>query len=328
MSIGTTAALVVGGLGAAGSIGSALIGANAAGKAASQTTGAAQQAIDETQNQFNTTQANLAPYMQAGTGALAQLTAGTAPGGSLITPYGPTYQTPTPFSYAAFQAPAPFTAPTLDNTNDPGYAFRLQQGEQALQRGAAAAGGAFSGGTLAALTRYGQDYASNEYQNVYNRALQGYQTNFGDSLNAYQTNLSGALNAYNTNVNTGLNAYNTQLNAYNTGQQNAFARLLALSGMGQSAVNTGASLGANNAAAIANLLTGKGQAAAAGTLGQAQAWNAGLNGILGNPFLTGGLASLITGTPAKGAGSGEGPQIGNQTPILDYSSYSGGYSGE
>ena len=52
---------------------------------------------------------------------------------------------------------------------DPGYEFRRGEGQRAVERGAAARGGLLSGGTGRALTRYGQDYASNEYTNVYNR---------------------------------------------------------------------------------------------------------------------------------------------------------------
>jgi len=56
-----------------------------------------------------------------------------------------------------------------DFGNDPGYAFRMQEGQKALERSAAARGGLFGGAFGKALTRYGQDYASNEYQNAYNR---------------------------------------------------------------------------------------------------------------------------------------------------------------
>lgn len=52
---------------------------------------------------------------------------------------------------------------------DPGYAFRLAEGQKALERSAAARGGLLSGGTLAATQRYGQDMASQEYQNAFNR---------------------------------------------------------------------------------------------------------------------------------------------------------------
>jgi hypothetical protein len=52
---------------------------------------------------------------------------------------------------------------------DPGYQFRFEEGQRALERGAAANGGLLSGGFGRQMTRYGQDYASNEYGNVYNR---------------------------------------------------------------------------------------------------------------------------------------------------------------
>jgi hypothetical protein len=55
------------------------------------------------------------------------------------------------------------------SSEDPGYQFRMDQGEQALERSAAARGGLTSGGTGMALERYGQDYASGEYSNAYNR---------------------------------------------------------------------------------------------------------------------------------------------------------------
>jgi hypothetical protein len=56
-----------------------------------------------------------------------------------------------------------------DFQKDPGYDFRMQEGQKALERSAAARGGLQSGGTLKSLARYGQDYASNEFNNAYNR---------------------------------------------------------------------------------------------------------------------------------------------------------------
>lgn len=56
-----------------------------------------------------------------------------------------------------------------DFQKDPGYEFRLAEGQKALERSAAARGGLQSGGTLKAIARYGQDYASGEFQNAYNR---------------------------------------------------------------------------------------------------------------------------------------------------------------
>jgi hypothetical protein len=66
-----------------------------------------------------------------------------------------------------------------DFTADPGYAFRLAEGQKTLDRQAAARGGLISGGALKAATRYGQDMGSQEYQSAFNR----YQTNRANQLN-------------------------------------------------------------------------------------------------------------------------------------------------
>lgn len=80
----------------------------------------------------------------------------------------------------------PFQAPTsATEANDPGYQFRLNQGTQALDNSAAAKGDLLSGNTLQGVTQFGQDYASNEYGNVYNRALQQYQLAQNNSTNIF-----------------------------------------------------------------------------------------------------------------------------------------------
>jgi hypothetical protein len=69
------------------------------------------------------------------------------------------------------------TSPDIDTTQgqdfqwqtDPGYQFRFEEGQRALDRGAAARGGLLSGGYGRKAIRYGQGFASNEYTNVYNR---------------------------------------------------------------------------------------------------------------------------------------------------------------
>lgn len=52
---------------------------------------------------------------------------------------------------------------------DPGYQFRLQQGEQAINRGAAARGDFFSGRAGKELSRFGQGLAAQEYGAGYGR---------------------------------------------------------------------------------------------------------------------------------------------------------------
>lgn len=92
----------------------------------------------------------------------------TAPGGGLINP----------FTEAApnYIAPPTFAAPTSAQAlaEDPSYQFRFGQGQQALENSAAAGGTLLSGNTLKGLINYGQNAASQEYGNAYNRALETY----------------------------------------------------------------------------------------------------------------------------------------------------------
>lgn len=52
---------------------------------------------------------------------------------------------------------------------DPGYQFRLGEGEKAIDRASAAGGSFFSGKRGKALVEYGQEFASNEYDKFMNR---------------------------------------------------------------------------------------------------------------------------------------------------------------
>jgi hypothetical protein len=140
----------------AGSVIQGIAGSKAAGaqqQAAQQASALAKnngtQAIDYSNAQLQQNQQNQNPYLQAGTKAISSLS-----------------------------GMSPFAAPTnVTEQNDPGYQFRLQQGQKALENSAAARGGLLSGGTAKAINDYAQGSASNEYGNVYNRALQTYQTN-------------------------------------------------------------------------------------------------------------------------------------------------------
>ena len=106
---------------------------------------------------------------------------------------------------ADFRSPNPlapwtgqFTAPTLEEaTNTPGFQFRLGEGLKALQRSAAAKGTLLTGGTLKGLMSFGQDMASQEYGNVYNRKqgeYEGERTNFLQNEANRYTSERGNLN--------------------------------------------------------------------------------------------------------------------------------------
>ena len=130
--------------------GSAIIGgvvaSNSASKAAKAQENAANKASATELEQYYQNREDMQPWRDAGQQALDQMSAGTVAGGDFNRD----------FTLADF-------------TKDPGYDFRMQQGQQALDRSAAARGGALSGAAIKGQTRYGQDYASGEYQNAYNR---------------------------------------------------------------------------------------------------------------------------------------------------------------
>lgn len=131
-------------------IGAALVGgyvASRGAKSAADTSAAASDRAGQIQaDQYAQTRADQAQYRDAGYTSLAQLASGTAAGGEFNKP----------FSMA-------------DYTADPGYQFRVQQGEQAINRAAIAGGSRYSGATLKALTEYGSGQASQEFGNAYNR---------------------------------------------------------------------------------------------------------------------------------------------------------------
>jgi hypothetical protein len=139
-----------------GAIGSALGGVlgessgGGASGAASQAAGAANQAsqasIDLQRRMYEEGVARQQPFYQAGVNALPGYVSGTAAGGDLVRG----------FTQADYQA-------------DPGYAFRLSEGQKALDRQAAMRGGLISGSALKAAQRYGQEMGSQEYGNAYNR---------------------------------------------------------------------------------------------------------------------------------------------------------------
>jgi hypothetical protein len=120
-------------------------------------------------------------------------------------------QFPTPQSFAQWHyqtygksegrpvpsAPAPATGEEFgkyardfsmaDFEQDPGYAFRRDEGMKALERSASARGNLLSGSTMKGIQRFGQDLASQEYTNAFNR----YQVNRSNQLNPLQS-MSGA----------------------------------------------------------------------------------------------------------------------------------------
>jgi hypothetical protein len=91
----------------------------------------------------------------------------------------------------------PGAVPTLSGqallANDPGVQFRLDRARNALEGSAAARGSALSGPALAALQEQGQDLASQEYGNAWQRASQQAQMREGWAQTASQMGFGQAM---------------------------------------------------------------------------------------------------------------------------------------
>ena len=231
----------------------------------------AQQALQ--QRMYEEGVARQQPWLQAGQNALAQMRG----------------------QYNAM--PAAFTG-QVDLTQDPGYAFRLAEGQKALERSAAARGMQLSGSMLKGLTRYGQDMGSQEYQNAYNRALTNYNAAVNREATGYNR-LASMAGLGQTTANTLGAAGQNYANALGAAGQNYAT--------GAGGINTalGANLGnlaLTNAANQGNLALGMGNVRASqyGTMGSAlntamnTNWNA-----LGQRFGIGGGG----GVPLPGGGT-------------------------
>ena len=95
----------------------------------------------------------------------------------------PTYRPPPDFSYEKFQAP------TVEGMYaDPSYQFREGQGRQALEQSAAGLGRLRTGGTLKDLVNYGQNAASQEYSNIFGRAVDAHNLGLNQALGEYGVN--------------------------------------------------------------------------------------------------------------------------------------------
>ena len=126
-----------------------------------------------------------------------------------------------PWRQAGINALARMQSGDIGLTQDPSYAFRFSEGMKALERARAAGGRMFSGGTERAAIGFGQDLASTEYGNAFNRlaSLAGLgQTATG--------NMSGQAGQFGTNVgNMMMGAGNARASGY-VGQANALTSAL------------------------------------------------------------------------------------------------------
>lgn len=240
---------VAGGVAAAGVIGS-VISSNASKSAASTQADAANNATAAQREALQQQLALQKPFVDAGTKAVNQLSEMTQPGGAATKDfsYGP-------FNYSA----------------DPGYAFRLKEGMNAMNATAAARGGLISGSALKAGQAYGQEMGSQEYQNAFNR----YLTNYNTAQNTFQLNRNNLLDPLKFLTNTGQ----------------------------AGASNQAANVGSFGNSQAANTI-GAGNAQAAGAIGSANAYTGGASNAINQYMMYNALNKSAYSNPYAGNANG------------------------
>lgn len=249
------AAVVAAGIGAAGSIAGGVMASSAAKKAAKAQTKAAQSAAAQQERMFERQIGLQEPFRQGGLTAQNEIMRllGLS-GDETASDYGSMAKS---FGTDQFNA-------------DPGYAFRQSEGMKALERSAAARGGLLSGSTLKGIQRFGQDLASQEYQNAFNR---------------YQVERAARLNPLQSLMGSGQSAANVM-----TGAAGQLGQGLAQSEMAAGQARASGYVGSANA--LGSALSGIGQMAMQYPLYQAQTNY--LNSMAGSG---GGIGSV--GTPGE-----------------------------
>jgi len=117
----------------------------AAKDAASTVAGGTRYAADINKQMFDITNENLRPYREAGTTTLKDLLARTP------------------------ELTKAYTAEDFNQGIDPGYQFRLAQGQKAYENQANRAGGLVSGNAMQGMQDYTQGQASQEFANAFGR---------------------------------------------------------------------------------------------------------------------------------------------------------------
>ena len=112
-----------------------------------------------------------------------------------------------------------FARPTYEQAQqDPGYQFRLQQGQQALENSAAASGMLRTGGTMKGLMDYNQAAASQEYDKSYGRALGEYQMGYGQDVRSDQDQWARQTQKHGMNRQGSLDQYDRQFQRHQSNE--------------------------------------------------------------------------------------------------------------
>lgn len=216
---------------------------------------------------YEQARADLAPYRITGENATNQLSTLLGIGGNTGAA-----------DYGRFRT-ADFTPEQFRANQDPGYGFRFSEGLKAVDRQAASRGGLISGNALKASQAFGQDMASQEYTNAFNR----FQTIRGNTLSPFQNLSAQGLNAAAMTGTAGAqygSAGGQAISNAGQGASGAYgaaggAMNTAYSNYGQGVTGIQGAYGTN----VSNNLLGAGNATASGYVGTANAVNSGVSSL-------------------------------------------------
>lgn len=206
----------------------------AAQRAADAQIAAQQRAMDFQEKMYGETKENFQPYLNAGQRGIAGYEEAVG-----------NFQNPT----LAYQQ-KDFN---LANWKDPGYDFRLSEAQKAIDASTAAKGMTLGSGALKSMQTRGQDMASQEYQNAYNRHLQDSALRYGQASDQWKRD-------------------------YDSQNQNV-ANWGNLAKFGSDAASSIGSFGAGYAGNIGNLMAAQGEAAGNAKLAEGGANAAGWSNL-------------------------------------------------
>lgn len=128
----------------------------------------------------------------------------TGTGSNPLTPYPGVFKPPDQAGSAAAALARLPGMPTIEPwkapdpasiLNDPSYQFRMSEGMKALENSGSARGLSLHPNLRQGLIQYGQGFASNEYQGLFDRELTGYKTNTGNQLDLFDRDLNRHIQA-------------------------------------------------------------------------------------------------------------------------------------
>lgn len=238
-------------------VGSAVIGAKGAKAGAQAGADSATAAAQLSWDQYVQSRQDLSPYREVAVGKEILDEKGNVTGytgGSLNTlaGYGPSQVNEA--NYIPPSAIPEFDSTQFDIYKDPSYEWRAGEQERGINRNMAGMGKVTSGNRLEEIMKRSGEMASQEYSAAHGRMINDYNIRRANEATGYAR---------------GVDSYGRAV-----GREGDYLnRLASLSNIGQTSTQAGAGYGATAAANAGNATIAAGQAAAAGQVGQANAWS-------------------------------------------------------